>query len=134
MSDYIAPIVTMAQRRPLDAVSILPDPVLEMVLVQVDDLASLYSIYRSSPAVFYLLREDGTARRIIQRIMELSVPKQTQVLIRKFISCDRMLVLLKMWMNSLKNTSRMTLVSSSLAKFQYPFSATLLLLPQLSAT
>jgi hypothetical protein len=55
-----------------------------MVLMQLDDLASLYSIYRSSPAVFHLLHEDGTGRRIIERIMELSVPKQTQVLIRKF--------------------------------------------------
>lgn len=52
--------------------------------MQLDDLASLYSIYRSSPAVFRLLHEDGTARRIFQRIMELSVPEQTQVLIRKF--------------------------------------------------
>lgn len=52
--------------------------------MQLDDFASLYSIYRSSPAVFRLLHEDGTARRIFQRIMELSVPEQTQVLIRKF--------------------------------------------------
>ncbi|KAF7131429.1 hypothetical protein CNMCM5793_004600 [Aspergillus hiratsukae] len=71
-------------QRPLDGFSILPEPVLEMVLMQLDDLASLYSIYRSSPAVLHLLHEDGTARRIMQRTMELSVPKQTQVLIRKF--------------------------------------------------
>ncbi|KAH1437324.1 hypothetical protein KXX32_003242 [Aspergillus fumigatus] len=74
----------MAHDRPLDGLSTLPGPVLEMVLMQLDDLASLYSIYRSSPAVFRLLHEDGTARRIFQRIMELSVPEQTQVLIRKF--------------------------------------------------
>ncbi|GFF70705.1 hypothetical protein CNMCM6936_003644 [Aspergillus lentulus] len=74
----------MAQPRPLDGLSLLPGPVLEMVLVQLDDLAALYSIYRSSPAVFRLLHEDSTARRIFQRIMELSVPAQTQVLIRKF--------------------------------------------------
>jgi hypothetical protein len=55
-----------------------------MVLMQLDDLAALYSIYRSSPAVFRLLHEDSTARRIFRRIMELSVPEQTQVLIRKF--------------------------------------------------
>ncbi|KAF7170129.1 hypothetical protein CNMCM6106_004931 [Aspergillus hiratsukae] len=71
-------------QRPLDGFSILPEPVLEMVLMQLDDLASLYSIYRSSPAVLHLLHEGGTARRIMQRTMELSVPKQTQVLIRKF--------------------------------------------------
>lgn len=52
--------------------------------MQLDDLASLYSIYHSSPAIFHLVHEDGTARHIIQRIMELSVPKQTQVLICKF--------------------------------------------------
>ncbi|GAQ06041.1 hypothetical protein ALT_3362 [Aspergillus lentulus] len=49
----------MAQPRPLDGLSLLPGPVLEMVLVQLDDLAALYSIYRSSPAVFRLLHEDN---------------------------------------------------------------------------
>ncbi|PYI09413.1 hypothetical protein BO78DRAFT_308293 [Aspergillus sclerotiicarbonarius CBS 121057] len=55
-----------------------------MVLEQLEDLTSLHSVYRASPAVFSLLHEDGTARRIIEAILDLSSPDSTQILIRKF--------------------------------------------------
>ncbi|PWY87095.1 hypothetical protein BO94DRAFT_624305 [Aspergillus sclerotioniger CBS 115572] len=67
-----------------EILAILPSPVLVMVLEQLEDLASLHSAYRASPAVFSVLHEEGTARRVIEAIMDLSLPDMTQVLIRKF--------------------------------------------------
>ncbi|KAL4745490.1 hypothetical protein BDW72DRAFT_211293 [Aspergillus terricola var. indicus] len=65
---------------PLDGFSALPEPVLELILIQLDDLSSLYGSYRSSPAIFYLLHEDGTARRII--------PKDVDDFIQMYITED----------------------------------------------
>jgi hypothetical protein len=73
----------MAQR-PLDIFSLLPRPVWVEILVHLEDLAAVYCLYRSSPAAFSLLHEDGTGRRVIEAIMNESVPKRIQILIRKF--------------------------------------------------
>ncbi|OOF98331.1 hypothetical protein ASPCADRAFT_142457 [Aspergillus carbonarius ITEM 5010] len=67
-----------------DILATLPSPVLVMVLEQLEDLASLHSAYRASPAVFSVLHEAGTARRVIEAIMDLSLLEVTRVLIRKF--------------------------------------------------
>lgn len=67
-----------------DPFAVLPGPVLGIVLVHLEDLASLHNPCRQSPTVFSLLHEYGTATRIIEEIMNLCVPQQTQVLIRKF--------------------------------------------------
>ncbi|PWY90715.1 hypothetical protein BO70DRAFT_384359 [Aspergillus heteromorphus CBS 117.55] len=67
-----------------DIFTTLPWHILEAILEKLEDLSSLHSIYRASPAVFSLLHEDGTARRIIQRIMDSSMPAETRVLICKF--------------------------------------------------
>ncbi|RAK97356.1 uncharacterized protein BO80DRAFT_504859 [Aspergillus ibericus CBS 121593] len=67
-----------------DLFATLPSPILAMVLEQLEDLASLHSAYRASPAIFSLLHEDGTARRVVEAVMELSVPEETHILIRKF--------------------------------------------------
>ncbi|KAJ5832265.1 hypothetical protein N7474_000576 [Penicillium riverlandense] len=64
--------------------AVLPGPVLGMVLVQLEDLASLHNLYRASSTVFSLLHEEGTASRIIEAIIERCLPRETQILIRNF--------------------------------------------------
>lgn len=67
-----------------DIFALLPGPVLEMIAVQLD-LSSLHNLYRYSPTIACLLHEDGTARRTIEKILHLTLPKHTQeALIRKF--------------------------------------------------
>lgn len=67
-----------------DPFAVLLGPVLGMILVGLEDLASLHRLCSQSPTIFSLLHEHGTATRIIEAIMSISVPQQTQVLIRKF--------------------------------------------------
>lgn len=81
---YTSPSQPDMAQRPLDIFALLPGPVLATILVHIEDLASVYSLYHSSPTVFSLLHEDGTTRRVIEAIMEESVPTRTQILIRKF--------------------------------------------------
>jgi hypothetical protein len=81
---YTSPSQPGMAQRPLDIFALLPELVLAMILVHLEDLASVYSLYRSSPTVFSLLHGDGTARRVIEAIMEESIPTRTQILIRKF--------------------------------------------------
>ena len=72
---------------PLDIFALLPGPVwpvLATIFVHLEDLASVYSLYRSSPTVFSSLREDGTARRVIEAIMDERVTRRTQIPSRKF--------------------------------------------------
>ncbi|KAJ5714585.1 uncharacterized protein N7483_011766 [Penicillium malachiteum] len=66
-----------------DSFGLLPGPILEMILVQLD-LPSLHNLSRSSYLVFSFLHEEGTARRIIDTIIHLTLPTSVQLLARKF--------------------------------------------------
>ncbi|KAJ5899086.1 hypothetical protein N7495_003830 [Penicillium taxi] len=74
----------MASHEP-DIFSLLPGPVLEITITQLD-LASLHNLYRSSSTIFSLLHDDDgrTARKTIEMIVQLRVPDETQIVIRKF--------------------------------------------------
>ncbi|KAJ6024024.1 hypothetical protein N7540_004821 [Penicillium herquei] len=66
-----------------DSFALLPGPILEMILAQLD-LPSLHNLSRSSYLVFSFLHEEGSARRIIETIINLTLPASVQLLARKF--------------------------------------------------
>ncbi|KAJ5902723.1 hypothetical protein N7495_003251 [Penicillium taxi] len=61
----------------------LPGSILEAILIQLD-LSSLHNLYRSSSTIFPLLHDRGIARRNIEIILQLRVPNEAQIAIRKF--------------------------------------------------
>ncbi|KAJ5718518.1 hypothetical protein N7488_004164 [Penicillium malachiteum] len=74
----------MTQSVPFDdSFALLPGPILDMILPQLD-LASLHNLSRSYYLVFSFLHEKGSARRILETIINLSLPKALQLLARKF--------------------------------------------------
>ncbi|KAJ5096747.1 hypothetical protein N7456_007468 [Penicillium angulare] len=66
-----------------DVLSRLPVELIEMILIELD-LASIHNLNRSSRTVASVLREERTARRIIEKAIRSTYPKEIQILIRKF--------------------------------------------------
>ncbi|OOF91968.1 hypothetical protein ASPCADRAFT_56595 [Aspergillus carbonarius ITEM 5010] len=68
-----------------DIFGTLPFAIRAIILIYLEDLASVYSAYLASPAIFHLMHEYDTGRRVIEKIMDLSLSNDIKILIRKFV-------------------------------------------------